>query len=482
MKPGLKVQFPHKELFVRLFGSQVYAVGGYVRDLLRGVPSEDVDILITNHPLETIIDKLKAQGRVDLVGKSFGIIKFTVDHKTYDVALPRKDIPQPRATASHKDFLIQTDPYLPIEKDLERRDFRCNSIALRLQDGQLVDPFHGAEDIRAKIIRLTNPVAFPEDPLRVLRVARFASVLDFAVDPAIYEVCKTIDLKGLSVERINEELFKILLQSRRPSRGLEELFLVSAMKQLYPELYALTLTIQDPVFHPERDEYGNHTVWHHTKLTVDQGQKVADLAGLSQEKRLALLLACLFHDVGKPRTADWEFKKGRMVLTNNYHDVLSAKMTKEILSRFRIFSWGNVDLQEVVPLLVRWHHRLAELWQNRKVVTKKAFNRLVADVKGEIDLLISLDQADRAGRKTRLISGWDRQALWVKQKIIEWNINQETVKPLIMGRDLLALGVTPGPGMGKILKKLYELQLEAAFETKEEGLKLARQIIAKKKQ
>lgn len=482
MQRRMRIHFPHRELFVRLFGNQVYAVGGYVRDLLRGVASEDVDILITNHPLKSIINQLKSHGRVDLVGKSFGIIKFTVDHKTYDVALPRKDIPQPKATAGHKDFLIQTDPYLPIEKDLERRDFRCNSIALRLKDGRLIDPFHGAEDIKAKIIRLTNPLTFPDDPLRVLRVARFASVLNFSVDPTIYEVCKTIDLKGLSVERINEELFKILLLSRRPSRGLEELFLVSALKQLYPELYALTLTIQDPVFHPEKDDYGNHTVWHHTKLTVDQGQRVADLAGFSQEKRLTLLLACLFHDLGKPQTASWEFKKGRMVLTNNYHDVLSAKMTKELLSRYRIFSWGNIDLQEMVPLLIRWHHRLAELWQNRRWVTKKAFNRLIADVKGEIELLICLDQADRAGRKSRLIASWDRQTVWVKQKIMEWNINQETVKPIILGRDLLSLGVLPGPGMGKILKKLYELQLEAAFETKEEGLKLAREIIAKKKQ
>jgi tRNA nucleotidyltransferase/poly(A) polymerase len=477
----LNFDFPHRSLLVRLFDEDIYAVGGYVRDLIRGVPSEDVDLLITRHPLEKIIEKLEPHGRVDLVGKSFGIIKFTLENKTYDIALPRKDIPKPAEVMGHKDFLIQADPFLPIEKDLERRDFRCNSMALRLKDGQLIDPFGGAEDTRAGLIRLTNPAAFPEDPLRVLRVARFASVLEFSVDPAIYEICKGIDLGGLSVERINEELFKILLQSRLPSRGLEELFRLSALKKLYPELYALTLSLQDPYFHPEKDEHGHHTVWHHTKLTVDQGQRVAQIASLPPGKRLALLLACLFHDVGKPKTADWEFKKGRMVLTNNCHDLVSQKMTLDFLTRYRIFSWENCDLREIVPLLVRWHHRLSELWQNRQVVTKKAFNRLMADVHGEIELLIYLDQADRAGRRVRLIEKFDRQALWFKKKLAEWNITRETIKPLILGRDLIPLGVQPGPGMGKILKKLYELQLEAAFETKEEGLRLAEELIKKER-
>ncbi len=478
----LKPDFPHRHLFVSLFDENVYAVGGYVRDLLRGVPSEDVDLLVTCYPLEEIIKKLEIHGRVDLVGKSFGIIKFTINNKTYDVALPRKDIPRPSEIASHRDFIIQADPFLPLERDLERRDFRCNSMALRLKDGQLIDPFGGAEDTRLGIIRLTNPAAFPDDPLRVLRVARFASVLEFSVDPSIYEICKNIDLSGLSVERVNEELFKILLQSRLPSRGLEELFRLSALKKLYPELYALTLTIQDPYFHPEKDEHGHHTVWHHTKLTVDQGQRIAQIASLSPGKQLALLLACLFHDVGKPKTADWEFKKGRMVLTNNCHDVVSEKMTIDFFVRYKIFSWGNYELREIVPLLVRWHHRLSELWQNRQVVTKKAFNRLMADVHGEIELLIYLDQADRAGRRARLIEKFDRQTLWFKKKLAEWNINRETIKPIIMGRDLIPLGVEPGPGMGKILKKLYELQLEAAFETREEGLRIAEELIKKRKE
>lgn len=477
----LKPEFRDRNLFVRLFGQDAYAVGGYVRDLLMGTPSEDVDILITRHSLERIIEILESYGKVDLVGKSFGIIKFTISGKTYDVALPRKDEPKGEGLIGHKDFLISADPSLPIEKDLERRDFRCNSMALRLKDGTLIDPFRGEDDTKAKIIRLTNLRAFPEDPLRVLRVARFASVLQFAVDPEIYEISKEIDLRGLSVERINEELFKILLLSPFPSIGLEELFKVGGLRQLFPELFRLTLSIQDALFHPEKDEYGHHTVWHHTKLTVDQAKKITEVSRLENGKRLCLLLAALYHDVGKPATALWEFKRGRMVITNNGHDIISGRMAKKIFSRFKIYSWSGYNIRKIAPLLIKSHHRLSELWQNRKTVTKKAFNRLATDINGEIELLIYLDAADRAGRKKRLVNDLDRQGKWLLKKFEELNVTKETIRPLIMGRDLIKMGVQPGPEMGKILDRLYKLQIDNRFETKSEGLKKAAKLIKGKK-
>jgi len=475
----LTFEFQEKELLVNLFGQDVYAVGGYVRDLIRESPSKEVDILIAHHPVEEIIKKIKAHGKVDLVGKSFGIIKFTKKGKTYDIALPRKDTPKGNKVKGHKDFLISADPDLPIEKDLERRDFRCNSMALRLVDGKLFDPFGGFQDTKESYIRLTNPKTFPDDPLRVLRVARFASVLNFSVDSSIYEVSKEISLTGLSVERVNEELFKILLLSPYPSVGLEELFKLSALSQLFPELYNLTLSIQDSIFHPEKDHFGHHTVWHHTKLTVDQAKRLADLFDLTQEKKLALLLSALYHDIGKPSTAEWEFKRGRMVITNNRHDIIGEKMIKKIFNRFKIFSWNGYNLRKMVLLLVRTHHRATELWQNRDVVTKKAFNRLAAEVDGEIELCVYLDEADRAGRKERLIKELDSQAKWLLKKFEELNVTKETIKPLIMGRDLIKLGLSPGPPMGKILKELYKSQLDNEFETKEQGLKIAKTLIKK---
>jgi tRNA nucleotidyltransferase (CCA-adding enzyme) len=477
----LKADFRDKALFVRLFGSDVYAVGGFVRDLVMGKPSPEVDILVTGHPLDEIIRRISPHGRVDLVGRSFGIIKFTVRKKTYDIALPRTDAAADLATRRHRDIRITADPALPVEKDLERRDFRCNSIALRLVDGALIDPFGGRDDIKAKRIRLTNRRAFPEDPLRVLRVARFASVLAFSVDPEIYEIAKEIDLRGLSVERINEELFKILLLSERPSAGLEELFKLGVLKQLFPELYRLTLSIQDSLFHPEKDDFGHHSVWHHTCLTVDQAKAIGGLAGLGQEKMLCLLLAALYHDSGKPQTAHWEYKRGRMAITNNGHDLASERIVRKALARFRIFAWNGYNLRKMVPLLIRAHHRLSELWLNRESVTKKAFNRLAAGVQGEIELLVYLDAADRAGRKERLVRSLDRQGKWLLRRFEELNVSRETIKPLVRGRDLIELGVPPGPAMGKILKRLYGMQLDNAFETRAQGIRTAEGLIKGKK-
>ncbi|UCE42299.1 MAG: HD domain-containing protein [Candidatus Aminicenantes bacterium] len=471
------MHFRENRIFIDLFGQEVYAVGGFVRDQIRGDPSEDVDILITHHTVDEIIEKLESYGKVDVVGKSFGVIKFTVEGKTYDIALPRKDRPKRAKIRKHKDFTILTDPNLPLEKDLERRDFRCNSIAVRLSDGKIIDPFKGQDDIRDKVLKLTNPLAFPDDPLRVLRAARFASVLDFSVDPGIYEIAKGIDLSGISEERIKEELFKLMLLSAQPSFGLNELLKLDALRQLFPELYRLTLCLQDSVFHPEKDAFGHHTVWAHTLITVDQAKRLTEQFRLDEQKSLTLLLAALFHDVGKPDTTQWEYKRGRMVITSNGHDIASAKVAKKTLSRLKIFSWNNCNLRKMVPSLIKCHHRASELWQNRNVVTKKAFNRLAADVDGEIELLVYLDAADRAGRKRKPVQSLDREGRWLLEKFEELNVSKETIQPLIMGRDLIKMGVSPGPLMGKYLKKLYQMQLDNEFDSKEKGLIFAKKII-----
>jgi tRNA nucleotidyltransferase/poly(A) polymerase len=473
----LAFDFADRALFVRLFGGDVYAVGGYVRDLIRKHPSPDVDILVAGRPLEEIVRKLERHGRVDLVGKSFGIIKFTRRGKTYDVALPRTDRASGRGRRGHKDILVHADPGLPVEKDLERRDFRTNSMALRLKDGALIDPFEGRADTLAKRIRLTNPAAFPEDPLRVLRVARFASVLGFKVDPAVYPAARTVDLSGLSAERVNDEMYKVLLNSPRPSVGLEEMFRLGVLDQWFPELQALALVIQDSLFHPERDDFGHHTVWAHTKLSVDQAAALAGRTGLPAPRKLALLLAALYHDLGKVSTTRWEFKRGRMAVTSCGHDIQSERAARRVLGRFKVQTWNGFPIGRMVPLLIRTHHRAGELWLNRDGVTKKAFNRLAADVQGDIELLVLLDAADRAGRGAGLVRGLDRQARWLFKKFEELRVNRETIQPLVMGRDLIKLGVPPGPGMGRILRRLYKLQLDNGFETKAQGLARARRLV-----
>ena len=169
-----------------------------------------------------------------------------------------------------------------------------------------------------------------------------------------------------------------------------------------------------------------------------------------------------------------------MVITNNGHDIASEKITRQIFSRLKIFSWSGFNLRQVVPLIIRCHHRASELWQNRDVVTKKAFNRLAADVMGEIELLAYLDAADRAGRSEKPIEGLDEEGCWILDKFKEMNISKETIKPIIMGRDLIDLSVPPGPFMGEILKQLYQMQLDNEFETRDQGLKIAKKLIKEK--
>ena len=475
--PEFESGFRDQSLYVRLFGGDVYAVGGFVRDILRRKPFEEVDLLVARRPLDEIVRILEGKGKVDLVGKSFGVIKFTRAGRTVDIALPRTDRAPAKSVRGHKDIRAQSDPMLPVEEDLRRRDFRCNSIAWRLSDGTLIDPFGGRRDIREKILRLTNPSAFPEDPLRVLRAARFASVLGFEIDPGIYPVARTVDLSGLSVERVAEELYKILLRSPRPSRGLEELFRLGALRPLLPELYALTLVIQDSVFHPEKDDFGHHTVWAHTKITVDQAKRLAEKLEIDPAKRPALLWAALFHDAGKAETTNWEYKRGRMAVTSAGHDTAGERLALRAFDRLKIYSWNGADVRDLALRLIRTHHRAAELWQNRAILTKKAFNRFAADTAGEFKLAAVLDAADRAGRSERPASGLDRGARWLLQAMRDNNVSKETIRPLVLGRDLLKLNVAPGPAMGKLLKELYRRQLDGEFDTRAGALKAARLLV-----
>ena len=192
---------------------------------------------------------------------------------------------------------------------------------------------------------------------------------------------------------------------------------------------------------------------------------------------MALLLAALYHDVGKAETTQWEFKRGRMVVTSAGHDTAGERLARKAFVRSKIFSWNGFPLRRIALLLIRTHHRASELWMNRAEVTRKAFNRLAAEAEGEIELVVALDAADRAGRRERPAVKLDREAVWLLKRFEELRVSRETIKPLILGRDLLRLGVPPGPGMGRILKELYGRQLDNDFETREEGLAIAKKLV-----
>lgn len=469
--------FPMKDFFIEVFKEKIFLVGGTIRDyLLYGETGQDrdIDLVVTGCTYLEIEKKLKPFGKTNTVGRSFAVVKFTKDDKTFDISVPRKDVRKDNHSHSHKNFIVEYGPQISLQEDMKRRDFTCNSIALRLIDMEVIDPFNGIKAVREKKIVMTGPETFFDDPLRILRCARFASVHKFAVDKTIYLHSKNVRLDELSAERVVEELFRLLLESEHPSVGLSEYFKLSVLEKLFPELYILTLTIQDAVFHPETDEYGHHTVWIHTLITVDVAKKLSRRFALNEEETLALLLAALLHDTAKAVTTKWEFKRGRMTVTSIFHDTKGRDIAERFLSDLKIETRRNFPLKDVVLALVRHHHRIYDLYRNRNKVGFKAISRLVRDLDGREFLLVLLDFADRRSREPEPLNFDDLDEIshWLLARKEELNVNRESIKPLVMGRNLLKIGVTPGKKMGKYLDKLYELQLDGVFHTTEEGLKL----------
>lgn len=458
-------------------------MGGTIRDyLLYGTidAGMDIDLVVTGFTYDEIEKKLKPFGKTNTVGKSFAVVKFTekLSGNTFDISVPRKDVKKDGDSFSHRNFIIESGPHISLEEDLARRDFTCNSIALRLMDDAFVDPFNGVDAIKQKRIAMTGPETFFDDPLRLLRGARFASVHQFDLDPEIYVNSKEVRLDELSKERITEELFRLLLESQRPSLGLREYWRLTVLEKLFPQLYVLSLTIQDAIFHPETDEYGHHTVWAHTLIAMDIGKKIAVRYGLEEEQTLALLLGILLHDIGKGVTTKWEFKRGRMTVTSIFHDTRGEEMADAFLTDLKIETRKHFPLKETVLNLVRYHHRIYELYRNREKIGFKAIARLVRDMKEQDLLLLLLDFADRESREPDPLEFPEQDEIisWFLGLKEEYNIDKETIKPIVMGRHLVQEGIEPGKRMGVYLEQLYERQLDGEFGTLEEGLEIFRRM------
>lgn len=472
-----QLNFPLKDFFVEIFGEKIFLVGGTIRDyLLYGKInfSRDIDLVVIDMSYEEIEKKLKDHGKTNTVGKSFAVVKFTKNKQSFDISVPRKDTKKESNSHSHKNFLVESGAHITLREDLERRDFTCNAVALRLVDDEVFDPFKGIEAINGKKLVMTGPDTFFDDPLRILRCARFSSVHHFSVERSIYSNSKKVILSGLSMERIQEELIRLLMESEKPSVGLQEYFKLSILEKIFPELCLLTQTIQDSIFHPEKDEFGHHTVWIHTLQAVDVSKKLAEQFKLDGENTLALLFSSLLHDIGKSITTRWEYKRNRMTITSLLHDSKGVDLANKFLVKLKVETRNNFPLRKVVLNLIKNHHRLYELYKNRDKIGFKAISRIVKDLEGHDFLLVLLDFADRQSRKVNPLKfkGLDSVSKWYLQIKEELNVSKDTVQPLIMGKDLMARGVPAGKKMGEILNKLYELQLDGKFKTKKEGLKL----------
>jgi len=446
---------------VRDNGGRAMLVGGCVRDELMGVEPKDWDVEVYGiepSRLRTILDSF---GEVNVVGEAFTVYKLGND---LDVAIPRRER---KVGQGHRGFVVEGDPDMSFEEACSRRDFTINAILKDPLTDEIVDPFHGGEDIDKKVLRHVSAETFPEDSLRVLRAAQFAARMEFDIAPETVAICKTIDVTDLPKERIWGELEKLLLRSQQPSIGLRWLYDLGVVDQIFPELKSLVGVRQEPEWHPEGD------VDVHTLMVVDEARKLIDR--LPYEKKVAVMLGALAHDFGKPPTT--KFFDGRW--RSHSHDEAGVEPTLTFLDTIGIYTLNGYDVREQIVQLVRYHLKPGEFYNAKNPVGDGAFRRLARKV--EPDLLYRVAKADSLGRNPDWLPpekrfGSDAQE-WFIEKVRELQIEKKAPEPILMGRHLLEIGLEPSPRFKQILDEVYELQLDGKITTVAEAIAKAKEFV-----
>ena len=435
-------------------------VGGCVRDELMGRDSKDWDLEVYGVDPGELKDILEQFGSVNIVGEAFTVYKLGTD---LDVSIPRRERKTGRG---HKGFVVEGDPSMSFEEACSRRDFTINAILKDPLTDEIIDPFKGRADIEQKFVRHISNDAFAEDSLRVLRAAQFAARFEFDVAPETVEICKTIDLTDLPRERIWGELEKLLLGAARPSIGLTLLYDFGVVKQLFPELQSLVGVRQEPEWHPEGD------VDIHTLMVADEARKLID--DLDHSRKVAVMLGALAHDFGKPPTT--EFTDGR--IRSRGHDEAGIEPTNFFLDRLGIHTLYGFDVRDQVLALVKYHLKPGEFYKAKTPVGDGAFRRLARKV--EPDLLYRVAKADSLGRNPDWLPadkrfGSEAQE-WFIAKVRELQIEKKAPDPILKGRHLIEMDMSPSPEFKKILDAVYELQLDGRVRDLEEARKAVREL------
>ena len=447
---------------IRDEGGRALLVGGCVRDELMGRQPKDWDVEVYAIEPRRLRELLDQFGEVNLVGEAFTVYKLG---RHLDISLPRRER---KTDAGHRAFLIEGEPAMTVAEAASRRDFTINAILQDPLTQEVIDPFHGRDDLNAKILRAVSPKTFGEDSLRVLRAAQFAARFEFEIEPETIDLCRSISLGDLPAERIWGEMEKLLLRAQRPSIGLRWLKEFGAIDQLFPELKALLNVPQDPEWHPEGD------VWVHTLLTVDRARELID--DLPNSKQVTVVLAALAHDFGKPATTAFIDERMR----SRDHEEAGVEPTISFLDRLNIHTLDGYDVRAQVIALVRDHLKPGEFYKKRDEVGDGAFRRLAR--KCELDLLYRVAKADSLGRN----ADWVPRGKWYDAEAQEWFIKharelevaEKAPAPILLGRHLLALGLEPGPRIGEITRAVYEMQLDGRVQTLAQAKEEAKRILS----
>ncbi|MBV9254291.1 MAG: CCA tRNA nucleotidyltransferase, partial [Actinobacteria bacterium] len=414
-------------------GHRVYLVGGIVRDLLAGrqLVQPDIDLTTDARPADT--KKLLAGWADDLwtQGEKFGTIGARKGGRSFEITTHRAEAYVPD---SRKPTVEYSDA---VEADLSRRDFTVNAMALRLPEAELIDPFDGVADLAAS--RLRTPLApeesFADDPLRMLRAARFIAGYRLVPDDAVVRAVEEMHgrLSIVSGERIRDELDRLMVVER-PGDGLWFLVNTGLADEFLPELPALALE-QDPI-HRHKDVLA-HTIAVVEKASPDR----------------ILRLAALFHDVGKPKTRS--ISPGGVSF--HHHEVVGARMTRD---RMRALHYPNDDVDDVVRLVelhLRFHGYGDGVW------TDSAVRRYARDAGPLLERLNELTRCDCTSRNPNKAKALSKRMDALEQRIAELREQEalDAIRPDLDGNQVMAqLGIGPGRQVGQALAYLLELRLE----------------------
>ena len=434
-------------------GGRALCVGGFVRDRLLGVESTDLDLEIFGIPQDRVPVLLSEFGRVEPIGQAFPVYKLG----RIDVALPRRES---KSGSGHKGFVVQGDPFMSFEEAARRRDFTINAIGFDPLTDEYLDYFHGREDLARRILRVVDPNTFADDSLRLLRAVQFAARFDLTIDPESEAICRAISLDDLPAERIWGEFEKLLLKAERQSIGFALARQLGVIRQVLPDMEPLYDCPQDADWHPEGD------VWTHTLMVIDQARRLND--DLDRPRLATVMLGAICHDLGKPATT--AVIDGR--IRSPGHEAAGVEPATRILDRFNVYTLDGFDVRSQVLGLVTEHLRPSAFHKGRETVTDGAFRRLALRV--DLELLVRFARADCHGRAGL----FDCSAMdWFLERARSLGVEHEAPKPILMGRHLLEMGVTPGPRMGEILRAVYELQLDDVVTTLEDAKSHAREFI-----
>jgi tRNA nucleotidyltransferase (CCA-adding enzyme) len=449
---------------IRQNGGRALVVGGWVRDLLRGHPSKDLDLEVFGVSQERLPDLLARFGRVETVGQSFPVYKVMVTGSDgtaeIDVALPRRESKKGRG---HKGFEVYGDPGMSIEEAARRRDFTINAISWDPLINEYLDPFDGRTDLDRGVLRAVDLSTFGDDSLRVLRAVQFAARFEFRLEERTAALCRSISLDDLPSERVWGELEKLLIQAARPSIGFALALDLGVVDRLLPELKPLVGCEQEPEWHPEGD------VWTHNLMVIDRARALN--GDLDRPRLITVMLGALCHDLGKPATT--ALIDGKIRSPN--HEEAGVGPTVQVLDRLNVHTIEGFDVRAHVIGIVA-HHLKPGMFYKAENVSDGAFRRLAQKV--DLELLARVARADCLGRT----GTFDCSAMdWFVERARALGVEHRPPKPLLMGRHLLEMGLTPGPPVGEILKQVYEKQLDGDITTLREAIEAARQLLGASK-